>query len=43
MITKNQMMDVLLDVSPSFRPIWEQFLDDWREEVDDLPLYIALN
>ena len=42
MVTKVQMMDVLVNAAPSFRPTWEAFLDDWREEVDDLALYAAL-
>lgn len=42
MISKNQMMDVLLDACPSFRPAWETFLEDWKGEADALPLYLAL-
>lgn len=42
MIAKNDMMDVLLDACPSFVPQWQTFQDEWREEADDLPLYVAL-
>jgi hypothetical protein len=41
-IVKEQMMEVLLDACPSFRPAWEAFLAEWRESTDDLPLYLAL-
>ena len=42
MIAKNDMMGVMLKACPSFAPAWHTFLDDWREEPDDLPLYVAL-
>ena len=41
MIGKEQMMELLLDACPSFRPRWEAFLEEWQE-TDDLPLYLAL-
>jgi hypothetical protein len=41
-IAKDQMMPVLLDACPSFRPAWEAFLAEWAESADDLPLYLAL-
>ena len=37
------MMEELLQVVPSFRPEWEKFLVHWKEEDDDLPLYIAIS
>jgi hypothetical protein len=42
MISKDEMMDVLLDACPSFAPRWEVFKDEWTEEADDLPHYLAL-
>jgi hypothetical protein len=42
MIDKDEMMAVMLDACPSFAPAWRAFLDDWREEAHDLPLYVAL-
>jgi hypothetical protein len=42
MITKNQMMSMLLNACPSFRPTWRKFLNHWRDEADDLPFYLAL-
>ena len=42
MISKNQMMGVLLDACPSFLPAWESWLKEWSELADDLPLYLAL-
>ncbi|MDY3554403.1 hypothetical protein R5W24_003525 [Gemmata sp. JC717] len=42
MITKCDMMGVLLDACPSFRPTWEAWLAEWAEPADDRPLYLAL-
>jgi hypothetical protein len=42
-IKKGEMMEVLLEPCPSFRPTWEAFLEEWKDDrVDDLPLYLAL-
>src|SRR5882762_6362892 len=38
MITKPQVVPMLLDACPSFRPVWEEHLHDNGEEV----LYVAL-
>ena len=40
-ITKNEMMDLMLSACPSFRPVWEDFLAEWSSEPDK-PLYLAL-
>jgi hypothetical protein len=42
MITKSNMMDVLLAASPTFASEWEAFQAEWADETD-LPLYIALS
>jgi hypothetical protein len=42
MITRDDMMGVLLEACPSFGTAWQAFLDDWREEAGNLPLYLAL-
>lgn len=42
MITKHNMMGVLIEACPSFTSKWQAFLDEWREEADDLPHYLAL-
>ena len=42
MIAKDNMMSVLLDACPSFAARWQAFQDDWRDEADDLPLYLVL-
>jgi hypothetical protein len=36
------MMGLLLEACPTFFPQWQAFLDEWKEEADDLPLYLAL-
>jgi hypothetical protein len=42
-ITKDDMMGVLLAACPSFTPEWEAFVDEWKDEAGDLPLYLALS
>jgi hypothetical protein len=42
MTAKDDMMRVLTDACPSFAPQWQAFQDEWREEADDLPLYLVL-
>lgn len=42
MSAKGDMMGVLLDACPSFRPTWDAWLAEWAESTDDLPLYLAL-
>ena len=41
MICKNEMLNLILKASPSFKPIWEEFLEEWKGE-NDLPLYLVL-
>jgi hypothetical protein len=40
MITKDDMIDVLIDACPSFAPQWQAFQREWRAEGNDLPLYL---
>lgn len=35
------MICPILDVSPNFTPVWNEFLEEWKSEVD-LPLYLLL-
>jgi hypothetical protein len=35
------MIGLMLEVCPSFRPSWEEFLDYWADDKDP-PLYLAL-
>lgn len=41
MIDKEEMFDLALKACPSFKPVWEEFIDEWKDE-KDLPLYLAL-
>lgn len=41
MISRLDMFDVLLEVDPTFQPVWEAFADKWRDQTE-LPLYLAL-
>jgi hypothetical protein len=42
MVTKDDMMGVLIDACPSFAPQWQALQGEWRAEGNDLPLYLAL-
>ena len=42
MITKSEMIPLVLTACPSFGGKWRAFLDYWRNE-DDLPVYLALS
>ncbi|MGL4549799.1 MAG: hypothetical protein ACRC33_01320, partial [Gemmataceae bacterium] len=42
MITRGDIIGVLLDACPSFRPAWQASLAEWADSADDLPLYLAL-
>lgn len=40
MINRNEMMGPLLTVCPRVKPLWSAFLEDWRDDGVDLPLYL---
>lgn len=42
MIDRAHMFDALLAADPSFAPLWEAFLGEWKDE-KELPLYLALS
>lgn len=35
-------MEPLLGACPSFQPSWEEFLEEWRDQTVELPIYLAL-
>jgi hypothetical protein len=41
MIQKDDIPRLLLDACPSFAPIWQEFVDEWKDEPEP-PLYLAL-
>lgn len=41
MITKTDMMALIVEACPSFQSAWEDFLTEWSAE-DDKPIYLAL-
>jgi hypothetical protein len=41
MITKAQMIDPILTASPSFTSVWNEFLNEWKDE-KELPIYLVL-
>jgi hypothetical protein len=41
MITRDEMMALMLSACPSFQSAWLEFVDEWRAE-DEKPLYLAL-
>jgi hypothetical protein len=42
-LRKEDMFPLLLEADPSFEPNWRAFLDDWEDEVNGLPLTIAID
>ncbi len=42
MITKNEMIPKLIDVLPSFQKSWDELMQEWKDEPEELPLYPAL-
>lgn len=41
MISQPDMFDLLLEADPTFQPVWDAFVDKWRDQIE-LPLYLAL-
>jgi len=41
MIVREEMFQPILEVSDGFRPIWNEFLEEWKDD-DELPQYLAL-
>jgi hypothetical protein len=41
MISRHEMMSVLLESCPSFKPTWDEFQAEWKDSVEQ-PLYVAL-
>ena len=42
MISKETMMLPILQVAEGFKPIWNEFLDEWSDE-NEVPVYLALS
>ena len=42
MISKEQMFDPILTITPSFTKAWKEFASEWQDHSDDLPYYLAL-
>jgi hypothetical protein len=41
MIVREEMFQPILEISDGFRPIWNEFLEEWKDD-DELPQYLAL-
>ncbi len=37
------MFTPILEVCPSFRATWNEFVDEWKDDPDGLPQYLALS
>jgi hypothetical protein len=37
------MFTPILEVCPSFRATWDEFVDEWKDDPDGLPQYLALS
>lgn len=42
MISKDDMMSILVAACPTFGPSWRAFVEEWLDEPVELPLYVAL-
>ena len=42
-ITKDEMLPLLVEACPSFSEQWRAFQEEWRDEAEGLPLYILLS
>ena len=42
MIKKDDMIPLMLEACPSFRPAWDEFAEEWRSE-NDKPLYLLMS
>jgi hypothetical protein len=42
MISKDDMMTILVAACPTFGPSWRAFLEEWQDEPVEVPLYVAL-
>lgn len=43
MITRAEMMDLMLEVTPTFVPVWHEFLAEWEDEGEALPIYLVFS
>jgi len=42
MITPNEMMNILIEASPSFEKEWVEFQEEWKDEKEGVPYYLVL-
>ena len=42
MISREKMFEPLLSVSEGFKPIWDEFVIEWKDD-DELPQYLVLS
>jgi len=42
MISREAMMTPICAASPSFVPVWQAFVEEWRADPDGLPYYLVL-
>lgn len=43
MITRAEMMDLMLEVTPTFVSVWHEFLAEWEDEGEALPIYLVFS
>lgn len=36
-------MDPILEATPTFEPVWTEFLAAWDDEIESLPIYLVLS
>jgi hypothetical protein len=42
-ISRDSMMQPVLRASPSFEPVWREFVAEWQGQPEGLPLYLVLS
>lgn len=42
-ITRDSMIAPVLEASPQFRAIWDEFIAEWKDDDRGLPLYLLLS
>jgi hypothetical protein len=42
MIELSTMMEPILEASPSFEPVWREFVAEWDSDPEELPYYLVL-
>ena len=42
-ISRDSMMQPILAASPNFEPVWREFIEEWHDQPEGLPMYLVLS